>query len=288
MALLDQLESSAENLVNKAKSSSVFKSLYDDKINQAISPRESDRSKLAKAEAAPKTRFNSFASAIKHNGLAKQYFECLITPPNFLQGQTDVIDILSFYVQATNLPEFNAATQTVKDNGLNREVVVDKSYGAVTMMFFGDQNMVIKNFFDVWTRASVESKGGKFAYPDEYTVDSIEIKQFNAAKNESYIVTLNKAYPKIVSEVSLSADARAPLTFSVVWAYESWDAYNIAEDEPDTRSTTVVGVPQVFDMRAKQKNTIANIYNMMNKVRAIQSDPTKINAILGAMKGPYL
>lgn len=288
MGIVEQLESSAEGLVNKANQSSIFRSLYDGNTNRTISPRENDRSKLAKATPAPQTRFNQFASAIKKNGLAKQYFECEFQIPNFLLGREETTDILSFYVQATNLPEFNAATQQIKDNGLTREVVVDKTYGAVTMMFFCDQNMTIKNFFDIWGQASVESKGGKFAYPSEYTVDRISIKQYNAAKTESYIVNLNNAYPKIISEAQLSADAKAPLMFSVVWAFESWDAYNREETEADNRATTIVGTPAIFDTHQKQKNTIANLYNMMGKIRAIQSDPTKINAILGAMKGPYL
>ena len=172
--------------------------------------------------------FSQFISTIKQKGIAKQYYYCEIYPPRFLTYDSETAQAIPFYVAATNMPEIGLMTQSVKDAGLTREVVVDKTYGTVTMTFLSDQDMKIKSFFDLWVSSVVLNKGGKFMYPEDYTSELLQITQMNSKKESSYIATLNRVYPKAVSDVSLSADTGAPLAFSVSWVFESWAATNVA------------------------------------------------------------
>lgn len=209
--------------------------------------------------------FNSFVSTIKQSGIAKQYYYCEISAPPSMVQQGMLSEMIPFYVMALNLPEFGLITQSIKDNGLTREVAVDKSYGTVTMTFFSDQDMTIKNFFDLWLKSTIVSNGGKFQYPSEYTAATMTLTQMNSSKNASYKVVLNNVYPKAVSDVSLSADSAAPLAFSISWVYESWDSSNIPSDnyaaslaavDNQFQNQTTIGDAQLAAMTSISRDNI--------------------------------
>lgn len=180
------------------------------------------------------TQFTQFVSVIKRNSVAKaSHYIANIVPPTYLAQDTSVVESLPFYVEQTSIPEFALATHTVKDNGLNREVVYDKMYGTVTLTMYSDQNMTIKHFFDMWTKAPVANTGGVFLYPKSYTADSMTLYNLDNAKNVTYVTVLNNIYPKIVDDVQLSAESKGPLSFRVQFTYESWDSYQIQQTDPN-------------------------------------------------------
>ena len=180
------------------------------------------------------SNFNQFVSTIKSNGVAKaSHFFCDIIPPQFMiQTASKVRDIIPFYVEGVNMPEISLSTAVVKDYGLNREVVVDKNYGTVTMNFMSDQNMTIKMFFDDWVRAAIMQKGGVFMYPESYTAETLSIYQVDQSKNVAYVIILNNVYPKIVDDVQLNSESRTLLNFRVQFTFESWDSYQFSTFDP--------------------------------------------------------
>ena len=207
---------------------------------------------------------SSFISAIKSNGIAKQYYYCQLMPPPFMTNSQKTLGLIPFYVMGVNLPEFSLETQTIKDTGLNRQVVTDKNYGVVTMTFFSDQAMTIKLFFDVWLTSVVYDKGGKFMYPDDYTSDTLTVQQLNSAKTDVYDVTLNRLYPRAVSDVQLSSDSGAPFSFSVQFVYESWDS-------APTGSNTIA--PTASQILSQTQATINQLNgNVANQISQIQNN----------------
>lgn len=175
------------------------------------------------------TQFTQFVSGIKKHGIAKNsHFFCGILPPAALVAKNPTTnDIIPFYIENVSIPEFALATRTVKDAGLNREVVYDKMYGTITVTMFSDQNMTIKKFFDDWAMSAVRTKGGTFTYPTTYTAESMAIYQVDNAKMVSYVTVLNNIYPKIIDDVQLSADGKGPLSFRVQFTYESWESIQV-------------------------------------------------------------
>lgn len=179
---------------------------------------------------------SKFSAAIKKNGVAKSsHFICDIAPPRFMIQSTGTFakETIPFYVQTAAVPEIALLTQGVNDTGLTREVVYDKGYGELTLSFFCDQNMMIKAFFDAWIHTVVHSKYGKFMYPESYYAENLHINILDSAKNTSYIVSLKNAYPKIVDDIVLSSDSKAPISFRVRFVYESWWATQTQTYDPD-------------------------------------------------------
>lgn len=181
------------------------------------------------------SNFNSFVSTIKRNGVARaSNFFCNILPPQSLMGVPATIrDIIPFYVDAVNIPEISLSTRSIKDYGLNREVVVDKNYGTCTMTFHADSNMSIKMFFDEWLRSTIVRKGGIFAYPETYTAETLQVYHLDVAKNATYIINMNNVYPKIVDDIQMSNESKGLMTFRVQFVYESWDSYQVDATDPN-------------------------------------------------------
>ena len=192
--------------------------------------------------------FQQFVSVIKRNGIAKAtHFFCDITPPPFMitTASTAVQTIIPFYVESTNIPEFSLFTQTVKEAGLNREAVYDKSYGSVTLNLYSDMDMTVKKFFDDWTMSAVMKTGGKFMYPSQYIAESLPIYIVNPAGSPTYFVILRNVYPKLVNDISLSSSApNSAIRFSVMFTYESWESYQFStavELSPTPGSVNITG-----------------------------------------------
>lgn len=211
--------------------------------------------------------FDQFISTIKANGVARSsHFFCnILPPPAMAQASQTVLGVIPFYVEGVNLPEMTLSTKVVKDAGLNREVVVDKLYGTCTMTFHSDSNMSIKMFFDEWLRSSVKYTGGIFAYPDTYTAETLTVFHVDVAKNVTYVVNMYNAYPKIVDDVSLSAQDKSLITFKVLFVYESWDSFQFDRNDPATQIAAQVGA----DVNARNSLNIAKSNNRDNLRRAM-------------------
>lgn len=245
-------------------------------------------------------QFNQFVSAIKSNGVAKSsHYFCDIIPPRFMmQTATPIKDTIPFYVEGVSIPEFALATQTIKDAGLNRESVYDKMYGTVTMTMFSDQNMSIKKFFDDWAMAPVMSKGGVFMYPESYIAETLAIYNIDNSKNVTYVTILNNVYPKVVDDVILSADSKAPLSFRVQFTYESWDSYQFQRTDPNAAvpGDGLVNIRRAWDLiqlvrtganKDAIKSLIINvgtrkIYDVLGKSGIADRVGQSIDSVLGS------
>jgi hypothetical protein len=169
---------------------------------------------------------STFITEVKNRGVAKQshYIVQLGMPP-FITGSSAVesATLVPLYCDQAMFPEMALATATIKDYGVNREVVYDKLYGQVTLSFFCDQGMVIKHFFDTWVRHCVASEGGIFRYQQEYTAANMWISQIDEQKSVVYTTVLRNVYPKLVNDVQLAAAGRDVTRFQVVFTYEYSD-----------------------------------------------------------------
>ena len=244
--------------------------------------------------------FEQFLSTVRKGGVAKaSHFVCHITPPTFMTGLTPIIESIPFYVNGVNFPEFALATTTVKDNGLNREVVYDKMYGEITMSFTCDQAMLIKKFFDDWVKYPVLDKGGKFTYPKRYITDTLHLFQVNAKKEVAYSVILNNVYPKIVDDISASADSGSLATFNVRFVYESWDSHVTEYSMKDTKKPSKVmellhryfNIPTLEGLEKQITGIASNRLGGLvgEKTHSIDSRYNKrLNDILGQTKNKLL
>jgi hypothetical protein len=220
-----------------------------------------------------KKRFGDFVAKIRDIGVAKssRFFIEMPPPPFFVQDvDQDRINIINLFCQSTSLPGMMLRTMSVKDDGLDRQVVIDKNYGETAFEFVADQDMVIKQYFDDWVSKVVVSRGGTFAYSSEYTVDSITINQMNMAMDVVYSAILHDCYPVQVTDLPLSAESNGFHRVQVRFVYRWWESNSQSlnlSNVPDDVSTflqnqtnrNVPGVTQIRSLNSNQRNA-ANIF----------------------------
>ncbi len=228
---------------------------------------------------------SKFAAELNNRGLAKQsHFMIEIVPPPFYSTPVDET-FIPLYCEQAQFPQINMATATIKDNGLNREAVYDKSYGNTSMMFACDQNMIIKSFFDRWLLGIVMSNGGVFAYPVEYTAPWINVHQLNENMDIVYSVRFFNCYPKTVNDIILSADSRGYNRFQVAFAYEKWES-NTTIMTPEYMRNVNAGT----GIDAVRRSVIGAAAGMMtgeynNGSKNTDYSKAKLNSLRGRIKG---
>jgi hypothetical protein len=128
--------------------------------------------------------------------------------------------------------------------------------------------MSIKMFFDQWIASTVMYKGGIFTYPDTYTAETLSVFHVDVAKNVTYIVNMNNVYPKVVDDVSLSAQDKSLITFKVLFVYESWDSVQLDMNDSSAEMFQQVGADP-------------NARNTLNLSKSIQigADPNARNSL---------
>lgn len=176
---------------------------------------------------------------IKKRGVAKSsHFICEFTPPTFLIPGAGVLEVIPLYCEQANFPDMMLATQQVKDFGLTREVVVDKSYGSFSLTFACDSKMIIKQFFDQWVQGPVYRTGGLMMYPDAYTSSTMRIHQVNEEMDLTYSVVMSNVYPKMVSDVILARSSRDINRFTATFAFEKWESFMYEKGSLASDATT--------------------------------------------------
>lgn len=217
--------------------------------------------------------FKEFMAEVRSRGVAsRSHFMVQLNPPAFMLSSSELLTtVIPLFCEQAMFPEFMAITQMIKDGGLNREVVYDKTYGTVSMTFTCDQAMLIKRFFDQWVQAPVVRTGGIFQYPQRYIVDELRIYQLSSKKQATYEVVLKNVYPKVVNDIFMNSGDRSISSFQVVFAYESWSSkvissdmspLNRAMDGPvsiidgvKTKPKFMVDIAQIMDYAKMNKDT---------------------------------
>lgn len=208
-----------------------------------------------------------FISAIKtHNVSRAAHYYVQIGKPPFLNIDSGQLTMINLFCEATQLPEMVLSTVSSKVDGLNTEIVVDKSYGRLPCVFICDKDMTIKTFFDTWLNGIVQSRGGIFAYPSSYTIPQIKIYQLDTSFNEVYCVTIHDAYPRVVNDISLNYSSKDYNRVQVEFAYRYWTSSTIK---------TTISVPSGAPTEVKKFLTGMDPSNIPG-VSAIQKIQTEV------------
>jgi hypothetical protein len=229
-----------------------------------------------------KKKFGDFVSKLRDVGIAKpNLFFVEMPPPPFLAQEADQskITMLNLFCQQAFLPQMQLNTMGIKDDGLDRQVVVDKKYGNAQFVFLCDQDMVIRQYFDDWLQDIVATRGGTFAYANEYTVDTITVNQLNAARDIVYSVKLHDCMPLELHAMGLSMSQTGSFhTISLDFSYRWWESNSASinlSNVPDDISTflqnqsnqNIPGLPQIRSMNLNLRNP-TNIFSQVTSAPA--------------------
>ncbi|CAB4133022.1 tail tube protein [uncultured Caudovirales phage] len=102
------------------------------------------------------------------------------------------------------------------------------SYNDLSLTFMLSGDMSEKNFFDSWLEYVNPTTSFDFNYKDKYAAP-IRIIQYDMKNEQSYAVTLIKAYPISVNQLDLDWSSEEHHKLTVVFAYDYWQSDNLAD-----------------------------------------------------------
>jgi hypothetical protein len=163
----------------------------------------------------------NFIATVKTEGLMRSSrYAVTLSPPRSVGSFKDLKKILLFCADV-QMPGVQLNTTQIRQYGELRESPYEKQFDNVSMTFYVDNNMAVKNFFDTWMDSIQDPNTRAFEYYDYYTTNmSLDIEDLKDRKR--YEVKLFECYPKSVGSVSVGYDNKEIMKLQVSMNYKYW------------------------------------------------------------------
>ena len=176
--------------------------------------------------------YSDFVSFVKTDGLSRQNrFYITISPfkntgPSaalFGVGSGDAKRNLHMLCKSVNLPGVNVATSQVRYTGEVIEVPYDRTFGALTMTFYVDRQMIVRKFFEDWINSIQNTKTRSMGYYDEYVSKTVIITVVDKQDNTTFDFILYDVHPKSIGNLSLDQGNNDVMTLDVEFDYHYYE-----------------------------------------------------------------
>lgn len=162
---------------------------------------------------------NKFIAEVRNRGLARtNRYEVVIPFPN---SDNDTSRLTSLFCETASLPGYNIATTPARVYGESREMPYERAFEPITLSFYVDSGMLIKDAFERWMSLVINPDSRTIQYYDSY-VKPITIYVDNVDDTSPYVLTLHECYPKTMQAVQLQADGKDIMKLSVTIQYHYW------------------------------------------------------------------
>lgn len=169
---------------------------------------------------------NEFVAQIKRGGLSRtNRFHVMFQPP-FLDPE--VIGLVGLLCDQVQLPGTNYSTTQNRSFGEFRETPYERLYEPISMSFYVDRAMAVKELFDTWTISIQNPDTRLFSYYKEYITD-ITVFVEDLENNVRYKVTMFEAYPKSVGAIQLDTTSKDVMKMSVNFVYKYYITERVAD-----------------------------------------------------------
>jgi len=169
----------------------------------------------------------NFVAQVKTSGIARtnRYAVNIAKVPGW--SNTSTQNILLFCDQA-QLPGVNYSTVQNRVFGEFREVPYEKLYDSLTLSFYVDTDMKVKEMFDDWMNAISNPNTRTYGYYNDYTTQiDIEVQDINDKKR--YQLTLSECYPKNIGTIQLDYASKDIMKLTVQMQYKNWTATPVTQ-----------------------------------------------------------
>ena len=150
------------------------------------------------------------------NGISGDFFNIFGVDPNSAIRA-------NLFCETTELPGRSIQTNPIKTHGNPIKIPYNMLYDDVPMVFYVGSDMQEKRFFDAWQHMIVDTYTGDLNYYNEYT-STIKITQLDQKHRPVYTIQLKKAFPMVISPVTLGhGETNNILRLPVNFTYSQWE-----------------------------------------------------------------
>ena len=163
----------------------------------------------------------NFISLVKTEGLMRtSRYSIVLSPPKDMRGQRDMRKI-QLFCSDVQIPGVTLSTTQIRMFGEVRESPYEKMFDNITLSFYVDNNMKVKQFFDDWMGIIQSPSSRNFGYYKNYITDMI-LSVEDTKDRKRYEVRLFECYPKNVGGISMAHESKEVMKLQVSMNYKNW------------------------------------------------------------------
>ena len=163
----------------------------------------------------------NFIALVKTEGLMRtSRYSIVLSPPKGMRGQRDMRKLQLFCSEA-QLPGLTMSTTQIRMFGEVRESPYEKMFDNITLSFYVDNNMKVKQFFDDWMSVIQNPTTRNFEYYKNYITDMV-IDVEDTKDRKRYEIKLFECYPKNIGGITMSQESKEVMKIQVSMNYKYW------------------------------------------------------------------
>jgi hypothetical protein len=134
------------------------------------------------------------------------------------------VERMQILCESITLPSLNVNTTQIRTFGEIREMPTEFNYDPVTLTFYVDGDMIVKNIFDTWIKSVQQGTSRNFNYYNDYICDPMYVYVEDLEDNKVYETALFEAWPKTVNAVQMSYEQKDVMKLTVTIMFKYWES----------------------------------------------------------------
>jgi hypothetical protein len=134
------------------------------------------------------------------------------------------VERMQLLCESVTLPSLNVNTTQIRTFGEIREMPTEFNYDPVTLTFYVDGDMIVKNIFDTWIKSVQQGTSRNFNYYNDYICDPMYVYVEDLQDNKVYETALFEAWPKTVNAVQMSYEQKDVMKLTVTIMFKYWES----------------------------------------------------------------
>lgn len=172
------------------------------------------------------SEINEFIAQVKRGGLSRSNrFHVMFQPP-FLNPS--VVGLVALLCDQVQIPGTNFSTSQNRVFGEYRETAYERLYEPISMSFYVDRAMAVKELFDEWMDNIQDPNTRLFNYYANYITD-ITVFVEDLENGVRYKVTMFEAYPKSIGAIQLDTTSKDIMKMNVNFVYKYYMTERVEE-----------------------------------------------------------
>ena len=170
------------------------------------------------------------------------------------------VQYMQLLCESVTLPSLNVNTTQIRTFGEIREMPTEFNYDPITLTFYVDGNMVVKNIFDTWIKSVQQGSTRNFNYYNDYICDPLYIYVENLLDEAVYEYKLFEAWPKTVAAVNMSYEQKDVMKVTVTMMFKYWQS-RLVDGDPGFAPVPQVMNPVNNDVQPANQTALTTVTN---------------------------
>ena len=200
---------------------------------------------------------DDFIATVKTQGMMRSN-RYTVTMGDVVNDPDNLRQIM-MYCSDVQLPGVNISTAQLRTYGELREVPYEKLFGDITLTFYVDSNMNVKNYFDRWMGLIQDPNTRAFNYYTNYIAQMV-INVEDYSNNAQYDINLYECYPKQIGQIQMGYDQKDVMKLQVTMQYKYWTSTSYTANmdlsqQPALTASQLNNQPAIVNGRAMSSQT---------------------------------